>query len=113
MNGCRGPHPGRPTAGGGGVPTDVHQHIWPREFIALLRARTAPPRLDGWTLRLPGEPPYAVDPADHDITTRVRLARADGVDRALVSLSSPLGIEYLPPEEAAPLLDAFHDGALE
>ncbi|MGW0737349.1 amidohydrolase [Streptomyces sp. NPDC002851] len=30
----------------------------------------------------------------------------------MVSLSSPLGIEYLPPDEAATLLDAFHDGAL-
>ena len=59
--------------------TDVHQHIWPPEFIALLRSRTAPPRLDGWTLHLPGEPPYAVDPADHDIAARARLARADGL----------------------------------
>ncbi|GFE16487.1 hypothetical protein Sgleb_45340 [Streptomyces glebosus] len=93
--------------------TDVHQHIWPPEFLALLRSRTAPPRLDGWTLHLPGEPPYAVDPADHDIAARTRLARADGLDLALVSLSSPLGIEYLPPAEAAPLLSAFHYGALE
>lgn len=69
--------------------TDVHQHIWPPEFIELLRARTAPPRLDGWTLHLAGEPPYEVDPADHDIAARVGLARADGLDLALVSLSSP------------------------
>ncbi|GAA2615149.1 amidohydrolase family protein [Streptomyces tubercidicus] len=95
------------------MPTDVHQHIWPPGFLALLRSRTAPPRLDGWTLHLPGEPPYAVDPADHDIAARARLARADGLDLALVSLSSPLGIEYLPPAEAAPLLTAFHDGALD
>ncbi|MGW8553873.1 amidohydrolase [Streptomyces tubercidicus] len=95
------------------MPTDVHQHIWPPEFLALLRSRTAPPRLDGWTLHLPGEPPYAVDPADHDIAARARLARADGLDLALVSLSSPLGIEYLPPAEATPLLTAFHDGALD
>ncbi|WP_327156546.1 amidohydrolase [Streptomyces tubercidicus] len=95
------------------MPTDVHQHIWPPGFLALLRSRTAPPRLDGWTLHLPGEPPYAVDPADHDIAARARLARADGLDLALVSLSSPLGIEYLPPAEATPLLAAFHDGALD
>ncbi|MFE1773707.1 amidohydrolase [Streptomyces sp. NPDC059008] len=95
------------------MPTDVHQHLWPPAFRALLRARSAPPRLDGWTLHLPGEPPYAVDPADHDIAARAALARADGLDLALVSLSSPLGIEHLPPEEAAPLLAAFHDGALE
>ncbi|MEU7435558.1 amidohydrolase [Streptomyces sioyaensis] len=95
------------------MPTDVHQHLWPPEFLALLRARSAPPRLDGWTLHLPGEPPYPVDPADHDIAARARLARADGLDLALVSLSSPLGIEDLPPAEAAPLLTAFHDGALD
>ncbi|NEB80156.1 amidohydrolase, partial [Streptomyces sp. SID14478] len=92
--------------------TDVHQHLWPPEFIELLRARTAPPRLDGWTLHLAGEPPYEVDPADHDIAARTRLAAADGLDLALISLSSPLGIEYLPPAEAEPLLAAFHDGAL-
>ncbi|QHC20726.1 amidohydrolase [Streptomyces sp. GS7] len=95
------------------MPADVHQHIWPPEFVALLRARSTPPRLDGWTLHLPGEPPYAVDPADHDIAARTRLARADGLDLALVSLSSPLGVEHLPPEEAGPLLAAFHDGALD
>lgn len=94
------------------MPTDVHQHIWPTAFIELLRARTAPPYLDGWTLHLTGEPPYEVDPADHDVAARTRLAAADGLDLALVSLSSPLGIEYLPPAEAAPLLTAFHDGAL-
>lgn len=92
--------------------TDVHQHIWPPAFIELLRTRTAPPYLDGWTLHLAGEPPYEVDPADHDVTARTALAHADGLDLALVSLSSPLGIEHLPPAEAAPLLAAFHDGAL-
>lgn len=94
------------------VPIDVHQHIWPPAFVELLRARTAPPRLDGWTLHLEGEPPFAVDPGDHDVEARVRLAVADGLDLALVSLSSPLGIEYLPPAESLPLLDAFHTGAL-
>ncbi|WP_405831330.1 amidohydrolase [Streptomyces sp. NBC_01176] len=94
------------------MPTDVHQHLWPPAFIELLRARTAPPRLDGWTLHLTGEPPYEVDPADHDPAARTALARTDGLDLALVSLSSPLGIEFLPPADAAPLLAAFHDGAL-
>jgi 6-methylsalicylate decarboxylase len=94
------------------VPIDVHQHIWPPAFIELLRARTTPPYLDGWTLRMAGEPPFVVDPADHDIAARARLAATDGLDLALVSLSSPLGIEYLPPAEATPLLTAFHDGAL-
>ena len=33
--------------------TDVHQHLWPASFLAVLRARRTPPRLDGWTLELP------------------------------------------------------------
>lgn len=91
---------------------DVHQHLWPREFADLLRERTAAPRLDGWTLHLDGEPPHPVDPAAHDPAARAALARADGLTAALVSLSSPLGVEWLPPAEAAPLLAAYHDGAL-
>ncbi|TDE40522.1 amidohydrolase [Nonomuraea mesophila] len=85
---------------------DVHQHLWTGAFVDALRARTSPPRLDGWTLLLDGEPPYAVDPADHGHRDTT------GLDLALVSLSSPLGVEFLPPEESWPLIDAYHDGAL-
>jgi hypothetical protein len=91
--------------------TDVHQHLWTPSFVAALRARSEPPFLSGWTLHLEHEPPYDVDPADHDLDGRVSLARADDLDRALVSLSTPLGVEWLPPREANPLLDAYHDGA--
>ncbi|ASR39440.1 amidohydrolase [Prauserella marina] len=90
---------------------DVHQHLWPPEFISALRRRREPPMLAGWTLHLTGEPPYQVDPADHDPAQRVKREREDA-DRVLVSLSSPLGIEWLPAAQAAPLLDAWHDGAL-
>lgn len=90
---------------------DVHQHLWSPPFVAALRARTRPPRLSGWTLHLAGEPEYRVSPQDHEIARRLELNRADGLDLALVSLSSPLGVEFLPPGEAAPLLEAYHDGA--
>ncbi|MEU4700164.1 amidohydrolase [Nonomuraea dietziae] len=86
---------------------DVHQHLWTPSFVEALRARSRPPYLDGWTLILDGEPPYEVDPADHDARDTTDL------DLALVSLSSPLGIEFLPPEEAWPLIDAYHEGALK
>lgn len=92
--------------------TDIHQHIWPAALIDALRARRVAPLLDGWTLRLPGEPPFDVDPDDHDPLLRARRTAAAGFDRALVSLSSPLGLEYLPSAEAAPLLAAYHEGAL-
>jgi hypothetical protein len=91
---------------------DVHQHVWPMTLIEALRARGAPPCLREWTLRLDGEPDYAVDPHDHDVAARAALARADGLDLVLISLSSPLGIELLPAREGRTLLVAYHDGAL-
>ena len=89
-------------------PCDVHQHLWPPALIAALRARNEPPLLRGWTLHLAGEPPYEVNPGDHDLAARLQL---QGDVRALVSLSTPLGLEDLPPAEAGPLLAAWHTGA--
>jgi hypothetical protein len=66
----------------------------------------------GQTLLLEGEPPFEVNPLDHDLTARIELAAQDGLDTVLVSLSSPLGIEWLPVDEAQPLLDGYHDGVL-
>ncbi|MBG6099156.1 amidohydrolase [Nocardioides luteus] len=85
-------------------PVDVHQHLWPPALVEELRRRRQPPYLDGWVLHLDGEPPYPVDPADHDLAGRA--AREDGL--VLLSLSSPLGIESLVPEQSRPLLDAWH-----
>lgn len=99
--------PAGPPVGQGPV-VDCHQHVWPAAFVEELRRRGRPPRLEGWTLHLEGEPSYQVDPADHDLGRRGELDRADGVDLALLSLSCPLGVESLPPQEAAPLLSAWH-----
>jgi hypothetical protein len=88
---------------------DVHQHLWPPDFVQALRLRRQPPRLDAWTLHLSAEPLHDVDPAAHDVTRRAALDPE--CDRVLVSLSSPLGIEELAPDEAAPLLAAWHEGA--
>lgn len=87
-------------------PIDIHQHLWPPALLDALRRRREPPFLDGWTLHLAGEPPFAVPPDDHDPRRR----RAAETGRVVLGLSSPLGIEDLPPEQAAPLLDAWHDG---
>jgi hypothetical protein len=91
---------------------DIHQHLWSASLVEALRRRTVPPRLDGWTLELPGEPAHVVDPGDHDPDARAAVAAADGVEVAVVSLSSALGIESLPPTEAWDVLDAYHAGAL-
>src|SRR3712207_9501580 len=92
---------------------DVHQHLWPEALIGALARRTTPPRLrragGEWILELVGEPACAIDLRDHDPDVRAAAVRADGLERALICLSSPLGIESLPPDEAAPLLAAFND----
>lgn len=95
---------------------DVHQHLWPGAALEALGRRRSAPRArwrgDRWEVELPSEPAFAVLPADHDPARRAAGVRDAGLDRALVALSSPVGIEVLPPGEAQPVLDAFHDGAL-
>jgi hypothetical protein len=90
---------------------DVHQHLWPSRLVEQLRRRNEPPWLDRWTLHLPGSAPLHVDPGDHDVQAREQL----DPDLALVvvALSAGLGIEYLDPTDATPLLDAWHEGVAE
>ncbi|HKG39570.1 MAG TPA: hypothetical protein VKB25_11320 [Conexibacter sp.] len=94
--------------------TDVHQHLLGPALIDELARRSRPPMLlrrrRGWTFRLPGEPDSVLSIEATDAQLRVAELRRDGVDRALVSLSTALGIETLPAEEAAPLLAAHHAG---
>jgi hypothetical protein len=90
---------------------DVHQHLWPPDFVEALRARTAPPRLREWTLYTEGGSPYRVRAADHDLSAR--RATDAGAGRILLSMSAPLGVESLPARQAQPLLDAWHRGVLE
>jgi len=101
----------------GTLPTDLHQHLLPEALIAALARRSEAPRLArdgrGWRLELAGEPASGFDPADHEPGARSAIAERDGVRRVVVSLSSALGIEALPIEEAGPLLAHFNDGILE
>jgi hypothetical protein len=94
---------------------DLHQHLWPEPLLAELSRRREAPRLrrrqESWVIEVPGEPDSAVRLADHDPDLRADLVRSDGLDRAYVALSCPLGIEALPPDEGRPLLDAWHEGA--
>jgi hypothetical protein len=97
--------------------TDIHQHLWPDALVAALTARADVPLIcrgaDGWALRLRDEPEHPFDPADHDPGQRIALLARDGVDRALVCISSPLGIESLPRAQAEPLLGAHNRALLE
>ncbi|GAA2861078.1 hypothetical protein Acy02nite_57490 [Actinoplanes cyaneus] len=92
---------------------DCHQHLWPARFVEALRRRDSYPYLRDWTLHLPGEAPYPVDPAAHDITRRREREIAEGRSQVLLSLSSPLGIEHLPGDDGAELVALWHESTAE
>jgi 6-methylsalicylate decarboxylase len=96
---------------------DVHQHLLGEPLRAALAARSAPPRLrrhaGDWLLEVADEPAYPLDPASEDADARAALVEQDGLDLALVALSTVLGIEGLPPDEAAELIAAFERGVDE
>ncbi|HEX3692218.1 MAG TPA: amidohydrolase family protein [Solirubrobacteraceae bacterium] len=95
---------------------DIHQHLWSEPFVqALARRRELPfvRREHGLTvLFLAGEQPYVIGAGVEAPERRAELVREDGVDCALIALSSPLGIELLVREQASELIDAYHEGAL-
>jgi 6-methylsalicylate decarboxylase len=98
------------------VKTDIHQHLWTEPLLAALSRRSELPfvrREQGLTvLFLAGERPYVIDLDGESVARRAELVERDGLDRAFVCLSSPLGIESLEREAATELIDAYLDGAL-
>jgi hypothetical protein len=95
---------------------DVHQHLWTEPLVEALASRRELPfvrRENGLTvLYLAGERPYVIDLAGEAPAERTVLVELDGLDRALLCLSSPLGIETLPRAHALDLIEAYHHGAL-
>ena len=93
---------------------DVHQHLLSEELIeALARRRRAPMlirRGEGWTFRVGGEPDSVLSFDATNVALRTVEMRREKIDRALVALSTALGIETLPADEALPLLEAHHRG---
>jgi 6-methylsalicylate decarboxylase len=95
---------------------DVHQHLWTEPLVQALADRSELPFVrqeSGLTvLYLAGERPYVIDLTSEAPAHRAALVELDGLDLALVCLSSPLGIESLPRPQALALIDAYHEGAL-
>jgi predicted TIM-barrel fold metal-dependent hydrolase len=93
---------------------DLHQHIWTRPLLDALARRDALPLVrgeDGLTvLHSAAEQPYVIDVAAESPQERARRVREDGVDRAVIAISSPIGIEALPRESALELIDAYLTG---
>jgi predicted TIM-barrel fold metal-dependent hydrolase len=97
--------------------TDVHQHLWSDELIAQLTWRREAPMIRrsgrGWVLRLRDEPEYPFDARDHDPDARRALLARDGIQRALLCISSPLAIEALDRRDGERLLEAHNAAGLE
>jgi len=91
---------------------DIHQHLWPEGFIDALGRRTSPPRLRSSMLEL-AEGTYRIDLARHDVETRLAELDRDGIDVAVLSLQTTLGLDALPSDERDELTSLWESGALE
>ncbi|MGH2875761.1 MAG: amidohydrolase, partial [Solirubrobacteraceae bacterium] len=96
---------------------DLHQHVWTPPLLDALARREALPfiRRNGAaaiTLHSAGERPYPIDAAAQSAPARARVLDEFGVERAVVAISTPIGIEALPRAEALALIDAHLDGVL-
>jgi 6-methylsalicylate decarboxylase len=96
------------------VRVDVHQHIWTAPLLARLGARQTLPLVrhsNGLTvLHSVAEQPYVIEVATEAAQERAALVRSDGLDLALIAISSSIGIEALTREIALELIDAHLDG---
>ncbi len=93
---------------------DLHQHVWTAPLLDCLAERDQWPfvrRENGVTVvHCAAEQPYVIDELAESAERRNELLRADGIDLAVVGVSSPIGIEALPRAEAVSLLSAHLDG---
>jgi 6-methylsalicylate decarboxylase len=94
---------------------DVHQHFWGRPLVEALAARDRLPLIDrsgGSTiLHSAGEVPYAIAAESRSPQWRARVLDDDGLDLAVIALSSPIGIEALERDTALELIDTHLVGA--
>jgi hypothetical protein len=93
---------------------DAHQHIWTQPLLDALAARDELPLVrheDGLAiLHSAGEQPYAIDVRAEVADARAARVRRDGLDKAVIAISSPIGIEALPRVAALELIDAHLSG---
>jgi 6-methylsalicylate decarboxylase len=93
---------------------DLHQHIWTESLLDALERRDRLPfvrRVNGLTtVHSAGEQPYVIDTASEAPARRADLVHVDGLDLAVIALSSPIGIEALPRAEADELTEAYLRG---
>ena len=94
--------------------TDLHQHIWTAPLVEALGARHEPPLARPANGRIvlyaPEEAPATVEGGTGAIECRLTDLDNDGTRRAVVSLSSAMGIESLRRHDAEPVLAAYERG---
>jgi hypothetical protein len=88
---------------------DVHQHLWPDELVAELRARSRAPYLRESVLTTV-EGSFPLELELHDLERRLADIDRLGIDTAIVSLQPTLGFEQLADEERSRLTSAYHAG---
>jgi predicted TIM-barrel fold metal-dependent hydrolase len=88
---------------------DVHQHFWPEPFVEALRRRRSPPFLERDELVIT-EGRFPVGRDWDDLEVRLRSLDRDGIDVAVLSLQSTLGVDGLPQDERDELAEAWVDG---
>jgi 6-methylsalicylate decarboxylase len=89
---------------------DLHQHLFPEEFLVALGARRTPPYLDGAELVTP-EGAFPIDLAENEPERRIRRLDDEEIDVAVLSLQPSLGIERLERAEREELEFAWMEGA--
>jgi predicted TIM-barrel fold metal-dependent hydrolase len=92
---------------------DIHQHLWPEPFATALRGRDAPPFLTHDDHLVTREGRYPVELADHDPVVRGRALDRDGIDIAVLSLQTSLGLDDLLPGEREELEETWMESVLE
>src|ERR1700722_14045111 len=89
---------------------DMHQHIWTGPLLEALAERDQLPLVryeNGLAVfHSAAEQPYVIDVLSEAPTERAAQVHSDGLDRAVIAISSPIGIEALPRESALELIDA-------
>ena len=94
--------------------TDLHQHAWTPPLLDALAARDRLPfvrRHDGLCiLHAAGETPWMIEEPAQRRDAREGLLDGDHIDRAVIALSSPIGIETLGADAARELIDAHLEG---
>jgi len=85
---------------------DIHQHLWSEGFVAALRARTIPPFVVQNEL-VTNEGRFGIDFTADEPEARVLALDRDGIEVAVLSLQTTLGLELLGQNERDELEDLW------